>query len=127
VLKNSIYQLLTFKNNIMETINKNYSKIKEKIKVLSKEQRVLKNQRKTIHLIGERTMEPWQAYFRHQSNRSELRELYIAYGIIKGRNTEELIAQYKTSINMDKVNKLVIEYSEIKQFGSDGKAIHSGE
>lgn len=94
----------------METINKNYSKIKEKIKVLSQEQRVLKNQRKTIHLVGERTMEPWQAYFRHQANRSELTELYITYSLLKGRNIEEIQAQYKAPINMNRVNKLVEEY-----------------
>jgi hypothetical protein len=96
----------------METINKNYNKIKEKIKVLSEEQRVLKNQRKTVHLVGERTIEPWQAYFRHQANRSELKELYITYRLLKGVPIEEIQAQYKAPINMNKINQLVEEYEK---------------
>lgn len=91
--------------------------IKEKIKVLSQEQRVLKNQRKTIHLQGERTMEPWQAFYRHQANRSELRKLYFAYGIIKGRDLEVLKLENKCYINMDEVNKLVEEYEKIIRSG----------
>lgn len=102
----------------METIRKNYSKIKEKIKVLSEEQKVLKNQRKTVHIQGERTMEPWQAWYRHQANRSELRELYVTYSILKGKNVEEILAQYKSPINMEKVNRLVEEYE---------KTLHPGE
>jgi hypothetical protein len=96
----------------METVNKKYSAIKEKIKVLSKEQRVLKNQRKTIHLVGERTIEPWAAYFQHQANRSELKDLYITYRLLKGVPIEEIQAQYKTPINMNKVNQLVEEYGK---------------
>jgi len=91
--------------------------IKEKIKVLSQEQRVLKNQRKTIHLQGKRTMEPWQAFYKHQANRSELRELYFAYGIIKGRDIEVLKTENKHYVNMDNVNKLVEEYGTTLRLG----------
>lgn len=93
----------------METNNT----IKNQIKVLSEEQRVLKNQRKTIHLHGERIMDPWQAFFTHQANRSKLRELYFAYGLIKGRPLEVVQSQFKVYINMDNVNKLVEVYGKV--------------
>lgn len=53
--------------------------LKNDIKKLVEVQKELKNQRKTVRLVGTRTMEPWQAAMRHQSNRHQLRLMYAAY------------------------------------------------
>lgn len=86
--------------------------IKEQIKVLAQEQKVLRNQRKTDKLVGERTMDPWQAAMKHKSNRFQLRYLYAAYGIIRGKSLEQIEGKSKEPINMDKVNKLIEQYNE---------------
>jgi esterase/lipase superfamily enzyme len=56
--------------------------LKNAIKVLANNQKVLKNQRKTVHIVGERTMPTWEATWKHASARTDLRHMYIAYGII---------------------------------------------
>ncbi len=85
--------------------------LKNKIKVIAEEQIVLKNQRKTVKLQGERTMEPWQAFYKHQSNRSELRKLYMEYGILKGKKPEEIDSKYKEIFSDAFINGLVIRYN----------------
>ena len=70
----------------METIEKvNVKKIKNDIKELAAKQKFLKNKRKTVHLVGERIMEPWEATYRHQENREKLRFMYAAYGLMRGK------------------------------------------
>lgn len=83
--------------------------LKNQIKVLAEQQIVLKNQRKTVTIKGERVMEPWQASYNHTSNRIKLRELYFAYGLLRGRKAEEIESKSKTPINMNNVNKLVAD------------------
>ena len=84
--------------------------LKNKIKVLAAEQIVLKNQRKTVHLEGERTMEPWKARCQHQVNRSDLRDFYLAYGILRGRKPEEIDANYPYQLEHF-VNKIIEQYN----------------
>ena len=85
--------------------------LKNKIKVLSEQQPILKNQRKTVKLQGERTMEPWKACLTHQSNREELRKLYMEYGILKGKKPEEIQSNYKEIFNSDFINQLIEKYN----------------
>lgn len=84
-------------------------KLKQQIKVLAEQQLALKNQRKTANRKGPKTMEPWQASLTHQNNRAILRELYYAYGSIRGKKSED---KSKTPINMDNVNKIITQYAE---------------
>lgn len=85
-----------------------YSKIKNTIKTLSNEQRELKNQRKTVNLKGERTIEPYTALIRHDRNRYELRHLQMAYRVLKGNDiTYPKNALYSQS----KIDKLVETYN----------------
>ena len=75
----------------METIFE-IKKMKEDIKKLSEEQRFLRNQRKTVRLVGERKMEPREATWKHQANRENLRIMFAAYGLMRGKpftKTEE--------------------------------------
>ena len=52
------------------------SVIKNDIKTLSEEQKFLRNQRKDVHIKGERTMEPWVATMKHRANREKLRIMF---------------------------------------------------
>ena len=61
------------------------NKLRNEIKTLSNEQRELKNQSKTVRLVGERTMEPEQAQYRHWMNRQKLNLMYAAYQILRGK------------------------------------------
>jgi len=58
---------------------------KEEIKKLAANQKVLRNQRKTVKLVGERTMEPAEATWRHQMNGEKLRAMYAAYGLMRDK------------------------------------------
>lgn len=81
--------------------------LKNKIKALAEGQASLKNQRKTINIVGERKMTPSEAFEKHKNNRVELREMYMAYGILKGKTQEEIENNPKTPINMKRVEKIV--------------------
>ena len=71
----------------METIEKvNVNKLKIELIDLSNVQRILKNQRKTKKLVGERLMEPWEATCKHEVNREKLRLMYAAYGLLRGKS-----------------------------------------
>lgn len=69
--------------------NENLDQLRSEIRQLSNEQRELKNQRKTVNLVGERTMEPWKAIAIHHQNRQRLCLLFAAYNVIRGKEIEE--------------------------------------
>lgn len=83
--------------------------LKNEIKKLAEVQKELKNQRKTEHLVGDRTMEPWVASFKHFTNRHTLRLMYAAYGVMKGKSYSQIenhfdeethpLKQYESKIN----------------------------
>lgn len=71
------------------TVKINVAKLKEDIKKLVEEQKYLKDQRKTVHIKGERKMEPWQATMRHAQNREDLSIMYAALLVLKGWSIDE--------------------------------------
>jgi len=82
-------------NIIMETIVKiNVAKMKADIKVKAEEQKFLKNQRKTVHFVGERKMPAKDAWYKHQTNREDLRMMYAAYGIARGKTFQQIEKRY---------------------------------
>lgn len=84
----------------METIIKiDIAKMKADIKRLAEEQKFLKNQMKTVHIVGERKMEAWQARSKHYENRLDLRILYAAYGIAKGKKFSEIENHYPEDVH----------------------------
>ena len=87
--------------------------LRAEIKRLAEEQIVLKNQRKTVNLVGERTMETWKATMKHFENRIQLRLLYAALGLIRGLEMNQIETNPKVPISMSKVNKLVEKYAEV--------------
>lgn len=68
--------------------------LKEKIKSLAEEQSFLKDQRRTAKIAGERKLEPWEAAMTHQVNRENLRIMYAAYGIAKGKKFSDVENHY---------------------------------
>lgn len=88
--------------------------IKKEIKVLSQQQSTLKNQRKTVHIQGERTMEPWKANFTHSENRSKLRKLYLICGLIKGKELESIDKNAKIYYSISELEKINQQVNEIK-------------
>lgn len=92
--------------------------LKQEIKKLSSEQPIYKNQRKTVHIIGERTMEPWQAIMNHSNNRHKLRLLYAVQGILKGKTLAEIETKNKPnkqplSYYQNSLDKLIKQYEEV--------------
>ena len=67
----------------------NVKALKAEIKRLSEYQIYLKNQRKTVKLVGERRMEPSEAAWKHRVGREQLRILFAAYGIMRGKSFDQ--------------------------------------
>ena len=92
--------------------------LKQKIKELSVKQVELKNQRKTVNLVGERTVAPYQAAYQHSDNRLELRRLFIAYGLLRGKTIEQIEPTTKNPIyapglySKDVIDKMVAQYKQ---------------
>lgn len=79
----------------METIIKiNIAQMKADISKKVEEQMFLKNQRKTVKLIGERIIPAKDATYKHQTNREDLRVMYAAYGIARGRSFSQIENHY---------------------------------
>lgn len=69
--------------------------IKDRIAILAKEQKNLKPQRKSVHFNGERTIDPSEATYKVGNNKSELRYLYAAYGLLRGKGFEITESSFK--------------------------------
>lgn len=94
--------------------------LKETIKHLASQQAGLKDQRKTVTFEGERVMTSSQAYFMHQTNRKKLREMYMAYGLLRGKAQEEIELNPNEPISMYHVELLIEQFqSEFLKEGSD--------
>jgi len=75
----------------METIVKfDIKKMKEDIKTKVELQKFYKNQRKTVKIVGERTIPAKDAQYRHMANREDLRILYAAYGVARGKSFQQI-------------------------------------
>lgn len=104
----------------METITKlSINRLKTDIKILADEQKFLKNQRKTVHIIGNRKIPANEANWIHSINRHRLRLLYAAYGIIRGRIFSTIETNYSekkhplSQFNYN-IHKIVDSYNNIK-------------
>jgi len=79
----------------METIVKiNISKLKEDIKEGAEKQKFYKNQRKTVHIVGERKMPADKAEDNHRIYRDMLRAMYAAYGLARGKSLSQTENHY---------------------------------
>jgi hypothetical protein len=96
----------------MEYSKQSIQSLKAAIKVLVAEQKSLKPQRKTVHFSGERSHTPYQATSKHQANRYDLRHMYIAYGIMRGKGIEVIEPKAKTPHNEYWVEKIIEKYEQ---------------
>lgn len=90
---------------------------KQEIKKLAEEQRNLKNLRKSVNYQGVRTMEPWQAQMKHYFNGKQLRIMYAAYGIIRGKSYSQIENYYSEEMHPlkqfdNQIQKLVEKYAK---------------
>ena len=111
----------------METTERIYNvkELKAKIKVAAAYQIFLKNQRKTEKLVGKREISPSEATWKHQVNREKLAIMYVAYGVMRGKDLEEEMKSHVSKKNeyaMDsaknKVEDLLKKY-KIKEVVED--------
>lgn len=103
----------------MDTIEKKYDlkKIKAEIKVLATYQIFLKNQRKTEKLVGKREIEPWEAAMKHHDNRQKLSAMYAAYGVMRGKDQDEMVKlhiseknEYEFPYKVKQMENFLIQY-----------------
>lgn len=84
--------------------------IREQIARLSEDQRMLRNQRRTIRLKGERKVDPYQAANAHRDNRRLLNGLFMAYDLLRGKEItprgeyhsiyiDKLVEKYKEEVH----------------------------
>ena len=75
----------------METtiVKFNVKALKAEIKRLAEYQKYLKNQRKTEKLVGDRVIWPSEAAWKHRVGREQLRIMYAAYGIMRGKTFDQ--------------------------------------
>jgi len=87
--------------------------LKNVIKNLVAQQKLLKPQRKTVHFAGFRTHPAWEATCKHLNNRYDLRHLYLAYGIMRGKSVDQIEPKRKTEFNQTKVDRIIEKYGEV--------------
>jgi hypothetical protein len=79
----------------METIVKiDIVKLKDVIKESAEKQKFYKNQRKTVHIVGERKMPAEEAEEKHRWTRDKLRCMYAAYGLARGKSFSQTENHY---------------------------------
>lgn len=84
--------------------------LKSAIKLLVIEQRQIKPQRKTVHFTGDRTMPPWKAQATHLLNRFELRYMYLAYGLMRGKTILQMEVKSKEPAIEKYITKVIEKY-----------------
>lgn len=87
--------------------------LKGLIKTLVAQQKSLKPQRKTVHFTGTRTSPAWEAVQKHLINRYDLRHLYIAYGIMRGKSIDTIEPKRKAPFSQSKVDSIIEKYGEV--------------
>ena len=80
---------------LIETTTKiDIHKLKSDFKELAEKQKFYRNQKKTVHIIGERQMPAGDAWYQQYKNRQKLRIMYAAYGIIRGKSFSQIENHY---------------------------------
>ena len=82
--------------------------MREEIAALEKVQKNTKEQRKTVNFHGERTMPAWKATMLVPAQREQLRAMYAAYGLLRGKKFNQIENNAKP-LNRDNGNWCSIE------------------
>ena len=89
-----------------------FLRFKEDLKREAANQRELKNQRRTVRLVGKRTVDPDDAAEQVRRNKRDLDTLYVIYYILKHRT--EVTAENKEQVIWDAYVKLHPQYKEAR-------------
>jgi len=103
--------------------------LKQLIKDLASNQSNLKQQRKTVNLTVTRSVKPDEAAYSHRHNRTILREMNVAIGLLRGRSIEQIEGNAKEPVSIRAVNALKEKHAHeyrrddntITLQGSDGE------
>ena len=88
--------------------------MREEIAALEKVQKNTKEQRKTVNFHGERTMPDWKATILVPQQRDQLRAMYAAYGLLRGKKFSQIENNAKPAYNGK--HPLTLYLSEINKF-----------
>ena len=88
--------------------------MREEIAALEKVQKNTKEQRKTVNFHGERTMPAWKATMLVPAQREQLRAMYAAYGLLRGKKFSQIENNAKPAYNGK--HPLTLYLSEINKF-----------
>ena len=88
--------------------------LKAKIKELAKNQSYLKDQSKSKYNKLPRRINYLDAQYEFRKARKNLRAMYFAYGLLRGRSNAEMENIYSVSDSYDKmlISKIQFEYGE---------------
>jgi hypothetical protein len=106
-------------------MKKNIQTMKEDIKLKVQEQKIAKANRKTVQIQVERTMSPTEAYFKSIKLKEELRHMYLAYGVLRGKTPEVIEQNAKTPYNKDWVKRITEKY-ELSQHAAASTLSRAG-
>jgi hypothetical protein len=91
-------------------------KLKNSIKKTVEQQKFLKNQRKTVNLVGPREMDPREAAWKADSTRGVLRIMYAAYAIMRGKDINAIdnlnFTDTRKNLFLNSVNRMVETYEK---------------
>ena len=88
--------------------------MREEIAALEKVQKNTKEQRKTVNFHGERTMPAWKATMLVPAQKEQLRAMYAAYGLLRGKKFNQIENNAKPAYNGK--HPLTLYLSEINKF-----------
>jgi len=101
--------------------------LRQAIKEVATSQKDLKNQRKSVKIVGERTMSESQAAYYHGLNRVKLRVMYMALGLLRGKEQSQIELNPKEPINMFSLNKLIEKHGNEFTRDEESGAIDTGD
>lgn len=92
-----------------------FAELKNIIKESSLKVRNLKNQRKAVNIIGERTIDLYRAVLLVNKEKRDLRKYHIAYGLLRGRTYEQIEQKVRDENKLTKydwklINSLIEKY-----------------
>jgi len=90
-------------------MRKNIQELKNAINEIATTQKVLKQNRKTVNFIGERSIPAYEAAYKVQSNKYELRHMYLAYGILRGKDLKTIDSGVGKPFDVNK--PLLLDYA----------------
>ena len=104
--------------------------LKSEIKALAAKQKATKEQRKTVKFTGTRSLTPREAQILAFCQKEELKHMYIAYALLRGKSIETAIGpkldangnirDVHTTYSKHKVDEIMAKYAEAVCVSANG-------